>query len=195
MTLELWNTFATFGTFAVIAATAIAAVVQLRHLRAGNQINAMISLGNQWDDTELRDARRLAIPNIASALENHDVQNYSLAVLRGLSRPPVPQEVIDLWRAASLIGNYYEELGILVKNGAIDADLVLDRWSTDIGTTWHRMAKFIAWNRGVEKMNSTWENFEYLAVLSEDWLLSHPDGTYPRGVRRLPMPEIPPIPA
>ena len=45
MSLELINTFATLLTVAIIAATAVAAMVQLRHLRAGNQINAMLAIG------------------------------------------------------------------------------------------------------------------------------------------------------
>ena len=33
--------------------------------------------------------------------------------------------------------------------------------------------------------DALWENFEYLAVLAQDWLAMHPKGTYPAGVRRL----------
>ena len=29
-----------------------------------------------------------------------------------------------------------------------------------------------------------WENFEYVAVLAQDWLAEHPKGAYPAGVRR-----------
>jgi hypothetical protein len=30
-----------------------------------------------------------------------------------------------------------------------------------------------------------WENFEYLAVLSQDWIAEHPKGAYPEGMRRI----------
>ncbi|MGC1348350.1 MAG: hypothetical protein WA858_01040 [Xanthobacteraceae bacterium] len=33
--------------------------------------------------------------------------------------------------------------------------------------------------------DALWENFEYLAVLAQDWAAVHPKGTYPAGVRRL----------
>jgi hypothetical protein len=195
MTLELWNTFATLGTFIVIAATAIAALVQLRHLRAGNQVSAMTSVGSQFDDRTFREALQLALPNIDSAVDDDDFRRYDLAVGRRAHLPPVPQGVIDLRRAALLVGNFYEELGILVKNGAIDRDLVLDRWSANTCGSWYRMARYVSWIRKAQNTRSVWENFEYLTVLSEDWLRAHPDGVYPQGVRRLELPESPPIPA
>jgi len=192
MTLELLNTFATFGTFAVIAATAIAALVQLRHLRASNQINAMISIGNQFDDKTFRDAIYL-IPNVTAALEDEAFRNMIVAVARRAPRPLLPQELVDLNRALVLVGNFYEELGILVKSGAIDKDLVLDRWSANIMGAWRRMARYIAWNRKAANSNLVYENFEYLTVVAEDWLSKNAAGTYPRGVRRLPMPETWPL--
>ena len=52
MSLELVNTFGTLLTVAIIAATAIAAMIQLRHLRAGNQINSLLMLGEQFESRE-----------------------------------------------------------------------------------------------------------------------------------------------
>lgn len=193
MTLELLNTFATLGTFLVIAATAIAALVQLRHLRAGNQINAMVSLANQFDGGQFREAQALT-SKIASALDDQGFRDYYLSISRGTARPSLPQDLIDVGRACILVGNWYEELGILVKNGAIDEEFVLDRWSQNITTTWRRMLPFIAWLRKAQNTGSIWENFEYLTVLAEDWFVRHPAGTYPVGVRRLAMPETWPVP-
>lgn len=44
MSLELLTTLATIATTVIIGATAIAAIVQLRHLRAGNQIAGQLAL-------------------------------------------------------------------------------------------------------------------------------------------------------
>jgi hypothetical protein len=93
-----------------------------------------------------------------------------------------------------LVGNWYEELGILVKNGAIDEEFVLDRWSQNITSAWRRLLPLIAWMRKAQNIDSLWENFEYLTVLAEDWFVRHPAGTYPAGVRRLQMPETWPVP-
>jgi hypothetical protein len=81
----------------------------------------------------------------------------------------------------------------LVKSGAIDKNLVLDHWSTNITGAWDRMARYIAWSRKTANSNLVYENFEYLTVLAEDWLNENVAGTYPQGVRRLPMPETWPL--
>ncbi len=47
---EILNTIAAIGTFLVIAATAIAAVVQLRHMRASNQLEGLLSVLARVED-------------------------------------------------------------------------------------------------------------------------------------------------
>src|SRR5579863_4542817 len=196
MSLELLNTFGTLLTAAIVAATAIAALVQLRHLRAGNQINAMLSIGNQYDDKEFRDARHLMQHKVATALDDPLFREYEFTVSRSLPVPTVPEDFVQLRSAVNLIGNTHEELGILVKNGIVDRDLFLDRYCWVIATGWKRMERYVAYIREVNGDDGIWENFEYLAVLSEDYLVEHPS-TYPRGVRRMqprnpwPMPAMP----
>ena len=58
MTLELVNTLATCATFAVIAATAITAIVQLRHVRASNQIAAFNDLRQTYESSHLAAAHK-----------------------------------------------------------------------------------------------------------------------------------------
>jgi len=44
MSLELINAVAGLATVTIVAVTAVAALIQLRHLRAGNQISALLSV-------------------------------------------------------------------------------------------------------------------------------------------------------
>ena len=44
MPYESWSTLAGIGTFIVFAATAIAAIIQLRHLRANNELNSVLAI-------------------------------------------------------------------------------------------------------------------------------------------------------
>src|SRR5579863_5537350 len=196
MSLELVNTFGTLLSVAIIAATAVAAMVQLRHLQAGNQINAILSIGNQYDAKEYRDAQYLILHKLTAVLEDPLYREYEFAIARSLPVPTVPEDFVRLRSAMQLIGNTHEELGILVKNGIVDKDLFLDRYSWVIATGWKRMERYVAYIREINGDDGIWENFEYLAVLSEDYLVEHPS-TYPRGVRRMqprnpwPMPAMP----
>jgi hypothetical protein len=197
MSLELLNTLGTLITVAIIAATAIAAMVQLRHLRAGNQINAMLSISNQFDEKEFRDAFSVVVEKAESTLDDPAYREYVVSVLRHQPVPAMTKETLDVAAAIRLVANTYEELGILVKNGIVDKTLFLDRYAFVILRTWRRMEGTVAWTRAVADQTSIWENFEYLTVLSEDYMREHPT-SYPQGVRRLtlhnPWP-VPPMPA
>ena len=52
MSQETLSTVATIGTFIVIAATAVAAVVQLRHLRAQNQLTGLLTVLSRVEDPQ-----------------------------------------------------------------------------------------------------------------------------------------------
>jgi hypothetical protein len=76
-------------------------------------------------------------------------------------------------------------MGLLVKSGLADKNLVLDQFSGSALVMWKRLVPAIAIVRESLGDRSIWENFEYLAVLSQDWEAMYPNGTYPPGVRRI----------
>src|SRR5947209_16475960 len=66
-----WVTaLSTFGTVVVIGATAVAALIQLRHLRAANQLEALLSLERDFRAPELQDALRYVQEELRKNLEN-----------------------------------------------------------------------------------------------------------------------------
>jgi hypothetical protein len=179
MSLELVNTLATFGTFLVIAATAIAALVQLRHARSSNQIEALAELNERRDSSEMQTAQRFILHDLSEKLRDPAFR-YQLA-----HREIMTPENQPLWNHIARVGNFYEGMGILVKSGLADRDLVLDHFSGQVLNNWKLLVPAVAIRRQAAGDNSIWENFEYLAVLSQDWETAHPNGTYPPGMRRL----------
>ncbi len=115
--LQTLNTVAAIGTFVVIAATAIAAVIQLRHLRAGNQLEGLLTVLARVEDASfnawLTDTQR------------------QLSTL--LADPAYVQSVIDNTFDRSVawlqLGNSYDWVGSLVKNRLIPVDAFLDVYS------------------------------------------------------------------
>ena len=101
-------------------------------------------------------------------------------------------EYEEVRQAVNLLGNAYEELGILVKQGIVDKELFLDRYCWVISANWKQVVKAVADARADAGQPAIWESFEYLAVLSDDWLRDHAS-TYPIGLRRMPLPERPPL--
>jgi hypothetical protein len=179
MSLELVNTLATFGTFLVIAATAIAALVQLRHARSGNQIEALAELREELGNPEMQSAARFVRHGLTEKVKDPAFR-YQCG-----NRDALSAENQLLWNQMTRVANYYEGIGVLVKGGLADRNLVLDSWSGTILLSWNLLVPVIAIVRQSLTDSSIWENFEYVAVLSEDWETAHPRGTYPAGVRRM----------
>jgi hypothetical protein len=178
MSLELVNTLATFGTFVVIAATAIAAVVQLRHARSSNHIAALNEIRETFESADFQAASHFVQGELTKRLQD--------AAFRYQSDAPAARtnETRPLIAKVDAIGNFYEGIGVLVKAGLVDRELVLQIWAGNVIRDWERLATITAIARR-RAGDVLWENFEYLTVLAEDWMAAHPKGTYPAGVRRI----------
>jgi hypothetical protein len=179
MSLELVNTLATFGTFLVIAGTAIAAIVQLRHARSSNMIEALAEFREGTEHPEMRSAERFVLHALPEKLRD-PVFRYQLA-----NQGALTSENQLLLSDIRRVANFFENMGVLVKSGLADKNLVLDIFSTQVLRDWERVAPFVAIRRQATGDNAILENFEYLAVLSQDFEAAHPNGTYPVGVRRI----------
>jgi hypothetical protein len=179
MSLELVNTLATFGTFLVIAGTAIAAIVQLRHARSSNQIEALAELYEGMQNPELQSAIRFVESGLSEKLKDPDFR-YQLAHTNAMKA-----ETLPLWTNIRRVANFYENIGLLVKNGLADKNLVCDMYAHLTAGYWERLAPLVAIRRRATGRKAIWENFEYLTVLSQDWLGVHGDGAYPVNVRHI----------
>ncbi len=173
MPFEVVNTLATVGTFIVIAATAIAAMIQLRHLRAANQIAALASYQRTIESPQFAEARRFIVHELPAKLHDSHIRAR-------LSQPPLDGDL----QTIGVIGNFFESIGISVKSRVIDADIACDMWCGVIVQSWDAIAPALALMRGAGG-DDIWENFEYLTVLAQDWMKAHPRGAYPRGTRRI----------
>lgn len=181
MSLELVNTFATLGTFLVICATAIAAIIQLRHAQRSNQIEALGELREESATPEMQAAEHFVRHGLTEKL-NDPAFRYQIANSRHAA---IAAENQAAYGAILLIGNFFESMGVLVKNGLADKNLMLDIFSNRVLIVWNLLSPIVLLVRTQTHDHSIWENFEYLAVLSQDWETAFPNGTYPSGMRRM----------
>ena len=177
MTAEWLTAIGTIGTFVVIAASATAALVQIRHMRGSNQIVALTECRETLESPEFRKAQRFVMVELPKRLQD-------------------PQEVIRLTREAMqfegdygalrTVANFFENMGIFVKNRIIDRHLACDMWSFVVLRSWNSMAPWITYIREELQTPALWENFEFLAVLSQEYVRANPQGGYPAGTPRMP---------
>ena len=177
MSYELINTLATVGTLVVITATAIAAIAQLRHVRTSNQIALLTKLHDTLQSEDFVEARRFVHTQLPELLRDPARR----AELRDSTSPR------DL-RLATMLGNFYENVGMFVRLGTIDRTTVCILWSGLIEEAWSGLAPFLGVIRSKPANFDIWENFEYLATVAQDWTAQHPHGNYPPNTRRLPLP-------
>ena len=182
MSLELVNTLATFGTFLVIAGTAIAALVQLRHARGSNQIAALDELRAVFQSREFSEAQGLISTGLSELVKNPAFR------YQWLNRAARTDEFRDAIEHIRLVGNYYEDVGALMIAGLLDRELTCTIYSNEVADAWDELQPLIAMSR--RRVPNGWENFEYAAMLSKNWMKTHPDGNYPYNAPRLAVNDV-----
>jgi hypothetical protein len=172
MTQETLSTAASIGTFVVIAATAIAAVVQLRHLRAQNQLTGLLTVLSRVEDPQFNEWVDGARQIVNSRMND---PAYRRSIMEGtFERKNNP------WLN---LANSYDWVGSLVKHGLIPAEALLDVYMTRVIGAWEIIEGLVPLAR--TRSPVIWENFEYLVVKAREWEAQHPDGAYPKGTPRL----------
>jgi hypothetical protein len=166
---------AAMGTFVVIAASAIAALVQLRHVRSANQISLFTAYNTEFDSPEFT----AAFTFVRTELPKYSFSDEELAALStGVMSGPL--------LAARSIANFFEDMGSFVLTGVLHESIVCNLYSENVVDAWKAIAPIAFFIRTHRKMPSIWENFEYLAVLSEKFMERYPNGIYPKRLRRMP---------
>jgi hypothetical protein len=174
-------------TALVIAATAVAAVVQLRHMRSGNLIEAVLSFRAMLEDDEHRKANRLLRGgDLARELKDPQFRRYLYRISKKLPLQDVPPRYIDLQEAAIALGNSFELIGGMVRNRVVSPGIFLANYWWVVTNTWERLKEYVALARQYTGNDGLFEDFEYLTVISLEWAKRHPD-SYARGVARMPL--------
>jgi hypothetical protein len=173
MSLELWSTIFSGATFVVIAATATAAVVQLRHMRSGNQLNALLTVMQMWENPDMQDHIRYARTTLQEKIKDPTfMAEFDKA---GISRVDHPE---------LLVADFWEQTGTVMKYGLIDERSWLDISAAQIMRAWRDLEPVILAARRRGGL-AVFENFEYAAVRAELWTRRSPNGYYPKGMPRM----------
>jgi hypothetical protein len=181
MNLELLNTLATLGTLFVITGTAIAAIYQLRQMRGANQITALTEIRASQETPQFVRATHFVYSELPAKMQDPAFR-YQVA-----NRTARTAEFNGMISDAEIVGNSYENIGVLAKTGLVDRQHLLDIHSQLVIDAWSALGDMTAILRA-HYGSAIWENFEYLAVLSQDWQAAHAGGNYPPGVRRIDVP-------
>jgi hypothetical protein len=173
-----WVTaLATLGTFVVITASAIAALLQLRHTRGSNQILALTECRERLESDEFQNARLFVSRELPVLMKDPEM-------LKKLQERNFPAEL----RPVSDVANFFESMGAFVRFNIIDRTIACDLWCSVVLASWESILPITRIRRRYDP--GIWENFEYLAALSKQFVEQSPS-SYPRGMARMPLGEDP----
>lgn len=161
------------ATLLVVGAASVAAVVQLRHLRASNQLAALLEIMNQWN-----------LPAVQAALAELQTIPVKMREPRYLEVLKTPGSMDRATHPEFLALDLWEQIGRYCKHRLVDEEILLDITSAQVANAWKSAEPAISFIRE-SAGPSALENFEYLAVRAELWNRRHPDGTYPARLPRM----------
>ena len=176
MTAEWVTALSSLATFIVIGASAIAALIQIRHARNSNQIAVFNEMRHQLDSKQFQNTLAFIRKDLSARVQDADYRRDLL-----LQRAPE-------WQAIKDVANFFDQAAVPVKHGMVDRDLACDVFYLEVVSTWDGLAPLTASMRELRGYR-LWEDFEYFALLCKNFRKRYPNGTFPRRMRGLPLPE------
>jgi hypothetical protein len=174
----LITAWATVGTLVVIGTSAIAALIQLRHMRAGNQLQALLLLQQDFQRADLQAAFRYIQSELPRRLEDPAYRQELEAI--GFVDSSIHRELVAV--------NWFNEMGTLLKHHLVAEAPFMDLFARLIVHSWAHAASAIAIMRRT-RGDAQYHDFEYLALRAARWLDVHPHGTFPRNLARETLPD------
>ena len=173
MTVELITAWAAVATAIVIGASAVAALVQLRHLRASNQLEAILTLERDFRSPEIQSALLYAQRDLPEKLRE---RAYREALeRRGFIDPQTHPELVAC--------NWFNTVGTLLKHDLITEKTFMDLFARLIAYYWEILGPAIVIMRRT-RGEMQYHDFEYIAEKAREWIARHPSGAFPKPIAR-----------
>lgn len=144
MTAEWVAAYAAVGTLLVIAATAFAALVQLRHIRAANQLTGLLHFTAVFESDEIQSATAFIEQQLPEKLRDPQF-------VRGLLRVNTDRrEHLEL-----RVCDFLEQQGSYIKYGMIDKDQYIDLVGAYVTSMWAALKEVVALRRAARDNGAT----------------------------------------
>lgn len=178
MSAEWISALASLATILVVLVSAIVALYQMRHTASANQITILNEVRERMEAPDFREAFLFVLREMPGLSHDPDARRRMLDV-------PLPAEFTH----ARTVANFFENLGVYVKHGALRHDALCDMWGGAIGRSWDALAPMIYGRRRATGDEAIYEHFEALAVTAQEFRKRYGTAAHRRRLRRMPEPE------
>ena len=173
MTSDWISAAASLATLVVVAITAYAAIRQMRHMRSGNQVAALLPLIEQYRSPELQASQQYVLRQLNEDLKDPDNREGVVAI-----------PTIGPCRAALPVMNFYESCGALVCARVIDLELLL-RYFMLPSDIWQVAGSYVILTRQ-SRGDEVFENLEAMVAMELRFAKRHGTSLYPKDLPRVP---------
>jgi hypothetical protein len=176
MSIEWMGLLVSAGTLFVIGASAIAALVQLRHLRASNQLEALLNLEREFHGNDLQHSFRFVQYDLHAKMQDRTFRQEleRIGFIDTRSHPELN------------VLNWFNEMGALLKNALVEEPTFMELFGRLAVQYWEILTPAVAIIRRL-RGDAQYHNFEYLAIRARKWLSDHPHGSFPNNTPRIPL--------
>jgi len=174
--LELINAMAGVGTLLLLAATAFAGIVQLRHMRAGNELAAALAIERDFHTPELQAALRYVQDQLPARMEEPEYR----------AQLGLPGYVDQRSHPEMILCNWFNRTGALIRAGFLKEELFLDSFGRLVTYYWQLLAPVIGVLRRTRGPGQ-YAGFEFLAYRAQLRQTQRRVGRSPRGAPRIPV--------
>lgn len=164
---------ASIATLIVVAITAYAALRQMRHMRSGNQVAALLPLIAEYRSPEVSESLNYVLSALASDLRDPQARS-------GVTAVPATGPARKAMKAI----NFYESVGAMVCARVLDLELVM-RYFILPSDMWSVSQDYVALSRR-SRGPEVFENFEAMVALEQRYAALHGTSLYPKGLPHVP---------
>lgn len=164
---------ASLATLVVVAITAYAALRQMRHMRSGNQVAALLPLIAEYRSAEVSESLNYVMSGLADDLRDPKARG-------GVSAIPATGPARKAMKAI----NFYESVGAMICARVLDLELVM-RYFILPTEMWAIAEDYIALSRRT-RGPEVFENFEAMVALEQKYAARHGTSLYPSGLPHVP---------
>lgn len=175
MSAEWLTAVSALLTLFVVGVTAYAALRQIKHMRSGNQVAALLPLAEKYQTPDIQES----LQYVMNGSLRRDLEDP--AARRGAENVPAS----GVTRKAMTVMNFYESVGALVAARVLDLELVL-RYFTLPSDMWQLAGDYIAITRR-KRGPDIFENFEAMVAMERRYTAKHGSSLYPKGLPRIPV--------
>jgi hypothetical protein len=179
MNLETLNTAGVLVTALIIGTTAVAAVIQLRHIRASNELTAFSEAMELWYSPSVQEGFRFIQHDLVDRMKDPAFRaDLDTAGVVDHTKHPELGPV-----------DYFDNIGVMVSLGLLREEVILHPASQLLENLWETLSPTIAIMRR-KRGRQLYVSLEFLAARARVWQERYPDGFQAKGWERLPNPDI-----